>query len=366
MKITAPARRRALQRGFTVGGGSSSSNSKFERRGTSTTSASRSVPSDLLTLLSAARTAIAIPGTDNHAALIDELVEKSDLDLIGLSQLQAYLNVDPSGFAWYTAIQNIATQDPYSGAYEVATQAAFVQRVEDLISQLDSSLLRVGFDHAALVKGEALARVTNERSADLARQRQVDVQASLGAAGVLMTLEQIVSGRKLAVADVIQRGRLSITGQGLEAGNQRTQRVAAQTAVTALESNLRSGEVRATTDDMRGWGNQAQSYSNWEAGVRCCFIFLQGLNGKLPWYVRVGRAEFWTDARIRGYRRMAAWLVPFMARSRVVATLVNAVMIKPFLRWGAWRYRAKEGRWSGVLWKPLCWMWFKTWDKLGA
>ena len=349
-----------------VGGGSSSGSTKFERKGTSITTASRTVPSDLLVLLSAARSAVAIPGTDNHAALLDALIEKSETALTGLAELEAYLATDPNGFAWYTAIQNIATQDPYSGSYETATQAAFVQRVQDLMAQLDSSTLRVGFDHAALVKGEALSRVTNDRGADLARQRQVDVQAALGAAGVLMTLEQIVSGRKLAVAGAIQQGRMSIRNQALDAGRQRTERVAAQTAVTTVESNLRSGESRATTDDMTGAGTQAQSYSNWDAGISCCFIFLQALNGRLPWYVRVGRAEFWTDARIRGYRRMAKWLVPFMQRSRLASRVVNAVMIRPFLRWGAWRYRAAEGRPSGLAWQPVCWMWFKLWDKLGA
>lgn len=351
---------------FTKGGGSSDTNTRFERVGTSTTVASHNVPSDIITQIGAARSAVAIPGTDDHAALITTLLEKSPDDIPGLAELTAYLSIDPSGFSWYNAIYNIATQDPYSGDYETNTQAAFVQRVKDLMSSLDSSTLRIGFNHAALVKGEALARVTRERSEDLAKQRAVDVQAALGAAGVLLTLEQIVTGRKLAVADALQKGRLSNNSQALEAGAQRTARVATQTAVTSLEANLRSGETRATTDNMTGWGSQAQSYGNWQAGISCCFIFLQVLNGKLPWFVRVGRAEFWTDARIRGYRRMAAWLVPLMERHRSLTHLVNWIMVRPFLRWGAWRYRDDSGRPSGALWMPVCKFWFRVWDRIGA
>lgn len=350
---------------FNKGGGDSRSDTRYQRTGTSITVAGHDVPSDIISLLSAAREAVAIPGTDTHAALIDTLLARSPDDVVGKAQLEEYLDVDPSGFAWYTNIQNIAQQDPYSATYEANTQAAFVQRVEDLLAELDSSTLRVGFNHAALLKGEAVSRATIRRSEDLARQRQVDVQAAIGASQVLLTLEQIVFAHKAQVAGYIQQAKLANYDQGLNAGSQRTQRVIAQTTVTGLETNMRSSETRTTTDNLVGRGTQAQSYGNWQAGISCCFIFLQALNGELPLSVRLGRIEFGTDQRMRGYKRMSRWLVPLMRRSKAVAHIVNTIMIKPFLRWGGWLYREQGAKPKDARWEPVCRLWFRVWDYLG-
>lgn len=69
----------------------------------------------------------------------------------------------------------------------------------------------------------------------------------------------------------------------------------------------------------------------------CCFIFLEAYNGKLPWYVRFCRDQWYTKypSLKHGYRKMAKWLVPLMKKSKVIRYGVNELMVKPISRIGA-------------------------------
>jgi hypothetical protein len=110
----------------------------------------------------------------------------------------------------------------------------------------------------------------------------------------------------------------------------------------------------------------------------CCFIFLEALNGILPWWVRACRDEFAEEstARREGYIRMSEWLVPLMASpqplstwrgallKRIVRALVNTLMIKPLMKWGGW-YKNVPGYKRYWYYKPVVMLWFKFWEVYG-
>jgi hypothetical protein len=75
-----------------------------------------------------------------------------------------------------------------------------------------------------------------------------------------------------------------------------------------------------------------------QVGSVCCFIFLEALNGELPWWVRELRDRYYEEfPRIAaGYRRMARWLVPLMRRSTWIHDLVNRWMVTPIVQYGGY------------------------------
>jgi len=54
-----------------------------------------------------------------------------------------------------------------------------------------------------------------------------------------------------------------------------------------------------------------------------------------------------------------------MKASKVVSWLVNATMVKPFLRYGAWMYADRSARQVSVMYAPLCESWLALWGWLG-
>lgn len=96
----------------------------------------------------------------------------------------------------------------------------------------------------------------------------------------------------------------------------------------------------------------------------CCFIFLESLNGELPWYVRKARDSRGSNATVRGYRWMSRWLVPAMRVSPKVKILVNSIMVKPMLKAGADEF-GEEKSVAGKCLKPLVYFWFGVWTLLG-
>lgn len=155
--------------------------------------------------------------------------------------------------------------------------------------------------------------------------------------------------------------------QGLTAGlggvSEITRRRAVNNeALSSLAQIIGSRESK-TDDNLAGLGAQESSHFGWGAGLNCCFIFLESLNGRLPWYVRRGRDLFCSPRRVNGYKWMASWLVPAMRRSRTVRMVVQWTMVKPFLTCGSWYFGA--GSRFGWVARPVCEAWFKVWDWLG-
>lgn len=96
----------------------------------------------------------------------------------------------------------------------------------------------------------------------------------------------------------------------------------------------------------------------------CCFIFLESLNGELPWYARKARDTRGTNATVRGYRWMSRWLVPAMRTWKFVRHLVNFFMVNPMLMVGEDYYTEKKSLLGKSL-KPVVAFWFSVWTLLG-
>jgi len=173
--------------------------------------------------------------------------------------------------------------------------------------------------------------------------------------------------------NTMQNNQFNPVGVALNAGNTggnfalqflnptQSNQMASQFATAPLDfgSNLFGG--------LAGIGSASKgSGSSWNAGVAdCCFIFLESYNGTLPWFVRDCRDYYYkTYPEVAaGYKKMAKWLVPLMRRSRLVAQLVNKLMIMPLTRYGGWVMGVRgyehyeKCRWAKNFW-------FKVWSKL--
>lgn len=122
------------------------------------------------------------------------------------------------------------------------------------------------------------------------------------------------------------------------------------------------------TDTLAQAGIGAAPQNETGGGGGCCFIFLEALNGKLPAFVRECRDEMATGSKRNGYNKMAVKLVPWMRKSRLVRWMVNAFMVKPFLRCGNWYKKADPalpGYRFGFIFKPVCYTWLAIWNNLG-
>ena len=99
-------------------------------------------------------------------------------------------------------------------------------------------------------------------------------------------------------------------------------------------------------------------------GSVCCFIFMEGLNGQLPWTVRKYRDMYYhAEPEIAlGYRRMAKWLVPLMERFDFVKSLVNETMIMPMVQYGFYLEGLSD---NGSQYKGRNNFWLKAWKFLG-
>lgn len=100
------------------------------------------------------------------------------------------------------------------------------------------------------------------------------------------------------------------------------------------------------------------------AGAGCCFIFMESLNGKLPWYVRKARDTRAINATVKGYRRMSRWLVPAMRLWKAARHTVNFIMVKPMLMVSEDYYTPKKSFKAKCL-KPVVAFWFTVWTILG-
>lgn len=87
-------------------------------------------------------------------------------------------------------------------------------------------------------------------------------------------------------------------------------------------------------------GQQQSSGNSTSAGIGCCFIFLEVYNGHLPWFVRQARDIAYAQRPEvgEGYKRMAKWLVPLMQQYRLVAQLVNELMVKPLTEQAGYQF----------------------------
>lgn len=100
-------------------------------------------------------------------------------------------------------------------------------------------------------------------------------------------------------------------------------------------------------------------------GSICCFIMLEYYGqGKIPLSVRMCRDYYYSKRpnTVRGYKKMASWLVPAMQKSKFVRCLVKYSMVLPLTQYS--KYLTGESKWK-VIFKPSK-FWLNIWNIYGS
>lgn len=111
----------------------------------------------------------------------------------------------------------------------------------------------------------------------------------------------------------------------------------------------------------------AQQPSTFEKGFGsiCCFIMIEYYgHDKIPESVRMCRDYFYKKQpkTVRGYKKMASWLVPAMQKSKFVRSLVKYSMVIPLTQYS--KYLTGESKWK-VVFKPFK-LWLNFWNFYGS
>ena len=351
-----------------VGGGTSNTSSKYSRQGDETKTSSYALPPEMNELIDQNLSALGLAGLDEHTQMLSTMLgQNPESDIINKGTLTDLIERTPEDQEFHGEAVAQSKIDPYSSEYKDDTQAAYTERLNETLAGIDSNTMRTGTNHAALLKGQAVAEGERARGADLAQNRSVDSQAAQGSQNMLANIEQFLGAQALQAQQQLQMGKQGAQGNALQAGGQRTQR--AQASGGALAQAARNRGVMSETMGSNLQGEGTQQTNSFNAGFdMCCFIFLESLNGVLPWYARKGRDEFQTPKGVKGYKWMANWLVPLMQTNRMIRQTTNWLMVKPILAYGAYHYRVTErplARRLGWVCKPIFKTWLRVWACLG-
>ena len=149
-----------------------------------------------------------------------------------------------------------------------------------------------------------------------------------------------------------------------------TQANGTTTAPLTLASGL-GGNVASSADSTIAKSASSSfgsgSGSGQSAGLNCCFIFLEAQNGKMPWWVRMCRDEYYaSEPKVAtGYKRSAKILVPAMKYIPGVKWVVNHLMVIPLTQYGGW-LKHVEGYESFEKNKSFKTFWFAVWKLIGG
>lgn len=349
---------------FQVGGGTTRSSERFSRQGRTVHSKHYQLPGDLSTAVQQSYRASGLPSSLVKARRtgLAQLIGQDPRSFTGRQQLVELMNLTPSGFEGRSALFNIVQRDPYSRNYEEATAELFNRTLGQARAAAASgphnvrgAVARRGFELADLDTQAALNRFK-----EINAQQGREAELVANAVQIFNTIEAM---RRGTITEA-QRQAMAAESQGrqeqLAAMDSVEKQMVSNLANLQLAAELLGVPTQVGTEDISGAGQASGSSVN--ASLGCCFIFLECLNGKLPWYVRWGRECYRTENRIRGYRWMSKWLVPLMQRWGFVKHLVNSICVKPFLAWGKAQY--VESKRTPVL-KAYCWCWFHLWSFIG-
>jgi hypothetical protein len=146
-----------------------------------------------------------------------------------------------------------------------------------------------------------------------------------------------------------------------------------QTQLTNLQRNQQASEFiknlhlqdemakrQQFQSSMTGMSGAVQGGGGGSGG--CCFIFIQG--ELLTDNVRMFRDEMFPKGGIveNGYRKMAKWLVPLMARNWFVLKNTEMLMLKPICSIANHYYGYNSYGW---IFTPIGHFWKKVWERMG-
>lgn len=351
---------------FTSGGGST--DTSFSRTGTSQQDMSNILPALLSSLLGTNSTdsqpdaAMAA----SQKAFLSSLLSRNQDSTPGRAVLDSNMAIDPTTFGGSPTLQSIAGRNPYSTQFESDTESAFQQRSADAMAQVQSGheAVRGGQSRSGIAQGVMATRLGQDRGQEIRSAQTQDAGIVGGAINSLNAIEGGRRGIQLGSQGALGGQSIGRTGAGLDASRLVDSARTQHSAALDLASRYLGQRSNLVTDNLAGKGNQGTS--SWGLNILggCCFIFLEALNGELPPYVEQARTDFQTPTRRRGYKWMSYWLVPAMQRSKLARLLVNAVIVKPCLVWGAYHY-GLPGIPARRLLKPYVFTLFHTWHLLG-
>lgn len=364
---------------FTANTGSTSSQSQsstaFQRQGTTTTGADWNLPAWLSQLVQQAPSTSAVPqGTsDSDWSFITGLLNQDPTQVYQGGALDNISTIDPTSYDGQPQLDRIIGRDPYSRNYENATRDLYDRQFEIARSNAQSGpanvrggQARVGFDLADTGTQQALNRFREVRE-----QSNKEAGIVEQATHIANTIESMRRSSIMGAQERGQAGQNARTQESIGGSQQVSRARATNAANLQLAAELLGLKQQQVVENLSGEGQQIQSSQGGMSGTGfgiggspCCFIFLQALNGVLPYYVRWGRDDHQTPCRRRGYVWMSKWLVPWMKRRVPIAQVVNLIIIRPFLVYGTCLY-VRPRPFLQKLVGGYCWLWFHLWSFLG-
>jgi hypothetical protein len=353
--------------------GSSNSATAFQRVGTTSEAKNVNLPSWLSSLITSNTGNASVPAslTNADTSFLTGLLGRDNTSVPGGSAYDTLINLisNPSAYGGKSALDSMIARNPYSTDYETSTKALYDriigERRADAMSgpsNVRGGQARTGFELAEIDTQGALNRFREIRG-----QQDKEAGVVQQAVQISNTIEQMRRGVGLQA----QQGKNQIantqTQESLAASDNVNKRRTNNAANLSLAAEMFGSPTLTTTTNLAGLGHQATDSHNTSAGVTCCFIFLEVLNGQLPEYVRKGRDEFATGSRRNGYNWMASWLVPLMKRYAVIKNVVNHLLVKPFLVLGKHHYDPDgtfRGACTWLLLRPYAQGWFTLWSTL--
>lgn len=354
---------------FDFSDNSTTSKSNFKRQGVTKNTKGTTIPSFLKDVITSNVGDSKIPtslssGQDNFLA---GLLGRDNTSPPGVGYLQQQMSIDPTQYDGKGLLQTLASRDPFSDGYKNDTSARYEDTVRQGLAQVGSSpdAVRGGQNRVSLSKGEALDKMALNRTDEIRRAQLQDSSMGSQAAQIMAAVE---AGRRAIITGSQDQWVKQFLGgqtQGVEAARSVDARRGINTGNTALAAKTLGTEYGEVDENLTGVGNQSGSSEGWNAGLNCCFIFLEALNGNLPWYCRRGRDIFQTPQRRAGYVQISKWLVPMMAKYPLVKRFVNFALVKPFLKLGAWYFADESAKPRWKFYGLYCVGWMSLWQFLG-
>lgn len=355
--------------------GTSESSTAFSRQGTTNTGQTFQLPTWLSALIQQSTGQGALPQgvVDSDWSLLSGLLNQSPDQGYGTSALDQILNLDPTTFNGGDQLNNIMARNPYSTDYETATKGLYDRQFEIARSNAQSGpanvrggQARTGFDLADVGTQQALNRFQQVRDQSNKEAGIVEQAVHLG-----NTIEGMRRGQVMGAQGQGQQMENQRTGQSLAASGQVSKARATNAALLQQAAELLGVKEQQVSENLQGKGQQIQSSSGGMSGSGmgvggspCCFIFLEALNGELPYYVRWGRDNFQTENRRLGYVWLSTFLVPGMRRFQALRNVVNWFLVFPFLRFGQALFVRPRPLIKYTM-GAYCWLWFTLWSALG-
>jgi hypothetical protein len=348
---------------FEVGGSDSQTNTAFDRQGTSTAQKQFTLPSDLGTafsnLYNTPSVSAGLSTADTN--FLQSILGRDAMQMPGASVLDGMAGLDPSAGTGASTLESIVNRNPYGATYETNTNDLYERSFDKARAAAQSGpanvrggTARQGFELAEL--GTALSQ---NRFKDVTQNQRQDAGVVGEAAQIANAIEASRRGTSLAAVQQRNAGEAVRNQQGLDASRNVAGNRQINLGNLALAADVLGAPKQTQTDNLTGQGQQIQSQFGWSTGLSCCFIFLEAYNGKLPWFVRLGRDTYCTPRVRNGYNWMARFLVPKMRESRLMLNLVNWTMVKPITYFGSWSLAGETN--FGWVAKPVFDMWRAVW-----